>query len=84
LYARVKMMASSREAGCWSVTSVQSGSPNPVMKSWIYCGLVTEVLRQDSVMKHLQNLSMVPNRRNMANSPMGLSINGGPKRTLMS
>jgi hypothetical protein len=32
-YAQAKMMASSREAGCWSTTSVSRGSPKPVMKS---------------------------------------------------
>jgi hypothetical protein len=32
--ALAKMMASSNEEGCCSATSVSSGSPNPVMKSW--------------------------------------------------
>jgi hypothetical protein len=32
-YTRAKIMASSKEPGCCSATSVRSGSPKPVMKS---------------------------------------------------
>jgi hypothetical protein len=83
-YARAKMMTSSRVVSYWSAMSVRRGSPKPVMNNWIYCCSVREVSQQDSVMKRLQNSSTMPEHHIMASSPMGLSVNGGPKHALTS
>jgi hypothetical protein len=77
-------MAPSRVASCGSATFVHCRSPRPVMNSWICCCSVREMSQQDSVMKHFQNSSTVPERRSMASLPMRLSVNGGPKRALTS
>jgi hypothetical protein len=81
-YARVKMTVSSRVDGCYSVTSVRSGSPRLVMKSCICCGSVMDGSRHESAMNCLLNLSMKPDRCSMASAPSGLSVSGGLNRAL--
>jgi hypothetical protein len=83
-YVRVKMMTLSKEEGHNNAKSMRKGSPNPMMKSWIYWVSVSGMSRQEREMKRLQKSSMVPVCHNMANSPIGLFMRGGPKRAFIN
>jgi hypothetical protein len=83
-YALSSTIAASRDAGCCRATSVRRGWPNPVMNNWICCGLVRVGSRQERAMNLLQYSSTEPVRQRSASSPMGLFVNGGPKRALTS
>jgi hypothetical protein len=83
-YVRVNMTAASRKRSCLRATSVRSGSPRLIVKSWICCPFIKERSRHDNVMNLPQNSSTVPIRRSRASSPSGVSIIDGPKRLLIS
>jgi hypothetical protein len=83
LYARANFTASSKEANCNRATSVHRGGPKPATKSCTYKGSVSVSSRHSSAMKRLQKSSTEPTHRRCASSPIGLSINGGPKREWM-
>jgi hypothetical protein len=54
------------------------------MNSCNCCTSERVMSRHERAMKCLENSSTVPVRYSMANSPMGLSVSGGPNRAFTS
>jgi hypothetical protein len=78
-YEQAYTTTSSREINFYSATFVLRGWLRPTINSCTWFSSVMVRSRQDSVMNQLQNSLIEPSYRRRASSPMGLSVNRGPK-----
>jgi hypothetical protein len=83
-YAIAKMLASSKDSSCCSVTSICKGLPKPIMNNCTCCGSVREISRQERAMNFVCDSLTEPVLHNIASLPIRLSVSGGPNLALMS